>query len=239
MEKIKARCNVVICITTGGALGQPIEQRVRVINEFEPELASLNMGSMNFALYPAKVKIEKYKYEWEQDYLTFSENTIFANTFKDMKYICKKMRENNTVPELEIYDIGMINNAAQLVREGFLQEPLYLQFVLGILGGIPASVENLVYMVNAARNHFKSFRWSVCAAGRFQLMMGAAALAMGGNTRVGLEDSIYLRKGVLAKSNSEQVKSIIGIANYLSREIASADEVRALLNLKGAEKTNY
>ncbi|MHB1126652.1 MAG: beta-keto acid cleavage family enzyme [Bacillota bacterium] len=239
VEKIKAHCNIVICITTGGALGMPLDKRIGTIPELKPELASFNMGSINFALYPVLNKITEFKYPWEQEYLKMTEDYAFANTFKALKYFSKVMTENQTKQELEIYDIGQLNNVAQLIREGYLKTPLYLQFVMGILGGIPATVNNLVFLVTTAKELIGDFVWSVCAAGKHQLPMAAAALAMGGNVRVGLEDSLYAAKGTLAKSNAEQVEIVAKIANYLSLEIADADEARKILGLKGLEKVNF
>jgi uncharacterized protein (DUF849 family) len=149
------------------------------------------------------------------------------------------MKEYGTKPELEVYDSGMINNIAYLVNEGILKKPLYIQFVLGILGGIPATVRNLSFLYKSAKEALGDLNWSVCAAGRTQLPMGAAALAMGGNVRVGLEDSLYAGKGQLAKSNAEQVEKIAQIANVLGLDPATPDEARQILGLKGLDKVNY
>lgn len=238
-QKIKERCNMALCITTGGGLGMTLEQRIQVVPDLQPELASLNMGSINFALFSAIEKIKEFKFEWERPYLEMTEDFAFTNTFKALKYFCETMNKHMTKPELEIYDVGMINNTAHLIQRGLLKKPVYLQFVMGILGGIPASVENLVFLLDQARHLIGDFEWSVCAAGRAQMPLATAALSLGGNVRVGLEDSVYLGKGVIAKSNAEQVEKIARIARDLSMEIASADEVRQRLGLKGLDKVNF
>jgi uncharacterized protein (DUF849 family) len=194
------------------------------------------MGSLNFALYPAVSRIKEFKHDWEKDYLQFTEDFIFSNTFKNMKYNLNFMRTHNTLPELEIYDVGMINNVSQLIREGELKKPIYIQFVMGILGGIPATVPNLVTLYNTAKEQLREFEWSVCAAGKDQLKVTTAALTLGGNVRVGLEDSLYAGKGVMAKSSAEQVEKIKQVAEILSIEIATPDEARQILGLKGMDK---
>jgi len=237
--KVKARCDIALCVTTGGGLGMSPEERIKAVPALQPELASFNTGSINFALYPAASKIKEYKFGWEKDYLQMTEDFVFTNTFKSLKYFCRTMNQYGTKPELEIYDVAMINNAAHLIELGVLKKPLYLQFVMGILGGIPASTENLVFLLQTARRQIGDFVWSVCAAGRHQMPMCAAALTLGGNVRVGLEDSMYLGKGVLAKSNAEQVENIVRIARDLSLEPATSNEAREILGLKGLDKVNY
>ena len=239
--KIKARCNVAICITTGGGLGMTMEERVKPITILQPELASLNSGSINFAIYPLAAKIKEARYDWEKPYLEGTEDLVFSNTFRTLKYYAKAMYEAGTVPELEVYDVGMINNIKHLIDTGHMKTPVYMQFVMGILGGIPATVENLVFMVEQARRLIgdKNFVWSVCAAGKAQLGMMAAAMVMGGNTRVGLEDNLYTGPGRLAQSSAEQVAKVVSIANELSIDIASPDEARAILGLKGNDKVGF
>jgi len=239
LASIKERCDVVVCTTTGGGLGMTKEERISVVPAFSPELASFNMGSINFALYPFVEKIDQFKFDWEEPYLTSTEDFIFANTFKTMKFFCQTMQEQGTRPELEIYDVGMINNAAQLIAEGVLKPPIYLQFVLGILGGIPAGVQNLLFLLETARRQIGEFTWSVCAAGKNQMRMAAAALALGGNVRVGLEDSLYVGKGQLAKSNAEQVAKAARIAQELGLELATPADLREILDLKGLERVNF
>lgn len=236
---IKARSDVVICITTGGGLGMTPEERIATVREFRPEMASFNTGSMNFALYPLVKQIGEFKYPWEKQYLKASERFAFLNTFDVLKYFCKTMEETQTRPELEIYDVGMINNSAQLIAEGYLKKPLYLQFVMGILGGIPATVDNLLFMYNTAREIIKDFQWSVCAAGRHQFPMGVVNMILGGNMRVGLEDSLYISRGKLAQSNAEQVEKAVRIARDLGLEPATPAEAREMLGLKGMDKVNF
>ncbi len=239
LSEVKKRCDIVICTTTGGRLGEPVENRVKVVTNLEPELASLNAGSLNFALYQVANNYKTWRHDWEEEYLRGTEDFIFPNTFYTMRKFVEAMGQHGTKPEFEIYDVGMINNLAQLIKDGHVQTPVYLQFVLGILGGIPASVENLVYLLETARRQIGDFKWSVCAAGRFQLPMTTHALLMGGNARVGLEDNLYLEKGVLAKNSGEQVAKLIGIAREFGIEPATPAEAREILGLKGLDKVNY
>ncbi|MGQ9858068.1 MAG: 3-keto-5-aminohexanoate cleavage protein [Thermodesulfobacteriota bacterium] len=239
LSEVKSRCNMILCTTTGGGLGMTAEQRVAVVRTFKPELASFNFGSLNFALFPILQKIKEWKQPWEPQYLAMTEDLIFPNTFKTMREFCGFFKEADTKPEIEIYDVGMINNLAFMIQQGHIQKPVYLQFVMGILGGIPATVENVVFLYQTARNLIGDFQWSVCAAGRNQMPMCTTALLMGGNARVGLEDSLYVEKGRMAKSNAEQVEKIVRIARELGIEPASPDEARQILGLKGLDKVNY
>jgi uncharacterized protein (DUF849 family) len=240
LSKIKSTCNVVVCTTTGGGPGQTTEQRVMVVNTYSPELASLNAGSMNFALFPVLERIKEFKYDWEPQFLGMSEDYIFPNTFKTLKEFSQYFAEQNTKPEFEVYDAGMLNNIAFLVSRGYVQKPIYLQFVLGILGGMQATVNNLVFLYNSARELLgDEFQWSVCAAGKHQFRMCNASLLMGGHTRVGLEDNLYLEKGRMAQSNAEQVDKIIRIAREHGIEPATPDEAREILNLKGLDQVKF
>ena len=238
---ISARCDAVICITTGGSLGMSMEERVRPISVLKPELASLNSGSINFAIYPLAAKLKEPRFDWEIPYLQSTEDLIFSNTFKTLKYYAKAMKEAGTKPELEVYDVGMINNIRHLLDLGVMQPPIYMQFVLGILGGIPATTQNLVFLYETAVRAIgeKNFVWSACAAGKAQLPLMAVTMTMGGNTRVGLEDSLYVGPGQLAKSSADQVTRVVNIANQLSFEIATADEARTILGLKGKSHTGW
>jgi len=238
-SKIKARCDIVLCLTTGGGLGMTLEERIAVVPALRPELASFNMGSMNFALYPVASKIKEFRFDWEKPLLEGTEDVVFANTFKALKHFCRTMNQHGTKPEVEVYDAGMINNAAHLIDLGILRKPVHLQFVMGILGGIPAGVENLVFLLETARRQIGDFTWSVCAAGQHQMPMGTAALVLGGHVRVGLEDSTYLSRGTLARSNAEQVEKIVRIARELGLEPATAQEARHILGLKGLDKVNF
>lgn len=238
-SEIKKRCDVVLCLTTGGGLGMTAEQRVAVVPALKPELASFNSGSLNFGLFHTADKIPEFKFPWEKQYLQFTEDFVFTSTFKSLREFCKIFYDQGTMPEFEVYDVGMINNIAFLLERGIIKKPVYLQFVMGILGGIPPSAENLLFMYETARKLIGDFNWSVCAAGRSQMAMCTLSVITGGNVRVGLEDALYLERGVLARSNAEQVQKIARIAKELGREIASPDEARTILELKGLQKVNY
>ena len=239
ISSIKKRSDVVICITTGGGIGQTTEQRVAAVRNFSPELASLNGGSLNFALFHLLDQMKEFKYEWEPQLLAATEDHSFPNTFKTLREFSVYFREQNTRPEFEIYDVGMINNLAFMIQRGHIQPPIYLQFVLGILGGLPATMKNLMFLYDTAKELIDDFQWSVCAAGRSQFTLCTTSLLMGGHARVGMEDNLYVEKGVLAKSSADQVEKIIRIARELGREPASPDEARQILSLKGLDRVNY
>jgi uncharacterized protein (DUF849 family) len=237
--EVKKRCDVILCCTTGGGLGEPVAKRGAVVANLKPELASLNAGSLNFALFHVASKVEKWDFDWEKAYLEGTEDFIFPNTFRTMREFLSFMSENNTKPEFEIYDVGMINNLAYLINSGIAKKPVYLQFVMGILGGIPATVENFVFLLDTARKQIGDFQFSVCAAGKDQIRMCTTSILMGGNARVGLEDSLYLERGVLAKSSAEQVAKIIRIGRELGVDPATPDEARSILGLKGLDQVNF
>ncbi len=237
--EVKARCNIILCFTTGGAQGMTLEERVAVVPALKPELASCNFGSMNFAYHTVVPKFETFTFPWEAKHLSISEDYLFSNTFKTLQGYLTHFRNSGTKPELEIYDVGMINNVVHMIAEGHLQKPVYLQFVMGILGGIPATMENLIFLLQTARATIGDFVWSAAAAGRHQLKICTTALLLGGNTRVGLEDSMYVERGRMAKSNAEQVAKMVRIANEFDIEPATPDEVRQMLGLKGLSKVNY
>ena len=240
VTEVKRRCDIVVCATTGGSLGETVENRAKVVSTLKPELASLNAGSMNFGLFHLVPKFAgAWKYDWEESYLAGTEDVIFPNTFYTIRQFTELMARYATKPEFEVYDVGMINNLAYLIRAGHIQTPVYLQFVLGILGGIPATVENLVFLVQTARQQIGDFEWSVCAAGRGQFAMTTHALLMGGHVRVGLEDNLYIEKGVLATSSGEQVAKIRRIATELDVETATPAEARQILGLKGLDQVGY
>ena len=236
---VKSKCDVILCLTTGGGIGMTTEERAKAVSTFKPELASLNFGSVNFNISPPAETIKDFRFSWEKPYLQGSEDFIFPNTFKTMREFSQMFSESETKPELEIYDTGMINNVAYMLQKGHIKRPVYLQFVMGILGGIPPSPNNLLFLYNTAREAIGEFVWSVCAAGRHQIPMCTMALTMGGNVRVGLEDSLYIGKGVMATSNAEQVAKIVRIARELSLEPASPDEAREILGLKGLDKVQW
>lgn len=240
LAKIKSKSNAVVCTTTGGGFGMTVEQRVSVVKTYSPELASLNAGSLNFALHPILEKVKSFKYGWESQYLGMSEDFIFPNTFKTLREFSQFFAEEDTKAELEIYDAGMLNSVAFLLNRSYIKKPIYLQFVLGILGGMQATVNNLVFLVNSTRKIIgDDFVWSACAAGKDQFKMCNLALLMGGFTRVGLEDNLYLEKGKMAQSSAEQVEKIIRIGKEHGLEPASPDEARELLNLKGKDKVRF
>jgi uncharacterized protein (DUF849 family) len=236
---VKKHCDIILCTTTGGRLGEPVEKRGRVANTLKPELASLNAGSLNFALFHIADKIKDYKFDWEKPYLEGTDDFIFPNTFKTMRQFLETFATTGTKPEFEVYDMGMINNLAFLIKSGIVKTPVYLQFVMGILGGIPATPENLVYLLDTARRQIGDFKFAVCAAGYMQFPLCTQSLIMGGNARVGLEDNLYLEKGVLAKSNADQVKKIIRIAAELGVAPATPAEARQILGLKGLDQVAY
>jgi len=239
LSEIKSACNVVVCTTTGGGFGQTTAERVRVVKTYSPELASLNAGSMNFALFHIQDTIKDFEYDWEPQFLAMSEDHIFPNTFKTLKEFSQYFSAENTKPEFEIYDAGMLSNLGFLIDRGLVKKPVYLQFVLGILGGMQATVNNLVFLYNSAREIIGDFKWSVCAAGKEQFRMCNLALLMGGNTRVGLEDNLYLEKGVMAKSSAEQVEKIIRIGKEHGLAPATPNEAREILHLKGRDKVKF
>jgi uncharacterized protein (DUF849 family) len=239
LSGIKSKTNLVVSPTTGGTATMTPEQRIRVVRELKPEMATFNAGSLNFALYPVVDKVEEFKYPWEKDFLESTEGFIFPNTFTSLKVFCQTMNEVQTKPELEVYDVGQITNLAQIIEEGYLKKPLYLQFVLGILGGIPATLDNLLFLTNTARKILGEFELSVCAAGKHQFPMGIANMIQGGHMRVGLEDNLYISKGKLAKSSAEQVEKAIHLAHELGLDTASSDDARGILGLKGSDKVNF
>lgn len=239
ITNIKSRCNMVICITTGGGLGMTAEQRLVPVSTFKPELASFNAGSINFALFHALEKYKDFKFDWEPKYLAMTEDFIFPNTFKSMREFAVIFGENATKPEFEAYDSGMINNIAFMIERGYVKKPVYIQFVMGVLGGITPSSENLMFLVDYAKRLIGNFEFSVCVAGRAQFPICTQSLLLGGNVRVGLEDNLYLDRGKMAKSNAEQVAKIVRIARELGIEPATPDEARQILGLKGLDKVNY
>jgi len=238
-SEVKKHCDIIICTTTGGGMGDSVENRGKVVSTMKPELASLNAGSLNFALFQIVDKHKEWRFDWEKSYLQNTEDFIFPNTFYTMRKFLASFRDCGTKAEFEIYDTGMINNLAYLIQTGHVKPPVYLQFVMGILGGIAATPENLVHLVTTARLQLGDFQWSVCAAGRSQFPMVTQGLIMGGHARVGLEDNLWLEKGVMAKSSGEQVAKIIRIARELGIEPATPTEARNILRLKGLDLVNY
>jgi uncharacterized protein (DUF849 family) len=240
-RKISAKTDAAICITTGGSKDMTVAERARSVELLKPELASLNTGSMNFAIHGLVAKIKEPRFDWEIPFLQNTEDWIFPNTFKTLAEFTKFMYAANTKPELEVYDAGMLSNIQYLIGQGVLKTPVHIQFVLGILGGMQANVGNLVFLYESACRMIgeKYFTWSVCAAGRAQLPLMATAMGMGGNVRVGLEDNLYVGPGQLAKSSAEQVERVVTIAKALSIPIATPDEARAELGLKGKANVGW
>ena len=238
---IKDATNAVINITTGGGLQMTVDQRLEAPLKFKPEMCSLNMGSMNFALFPAASKLSNWKHEWEKPFLEASEDFIFRNTFGDVRKIVKILGDEcGTKFEHECYDIGHLYNLAHFVDSGIIKPPFLIQSIFGVLGGIGPEMDNVLFMKQTADRLFgDNYIWSVLAAGRFQIPFVTQAAMMGGNVRVGLEDSIYLGKGVLAKSNAEQVIKIKKILEELGMQIATPDETRSILGLKGKDLVNF
>jgi uncharacterized protein (DUF849 family) len=238
--EIHRRSNVIQCPTTGGGLGMTPEERVRVVAQLEPELASCNMGSFNFGLFPLLERYSKFKFDWEPKYLEMTRDFIFANTFKSLEVFLKTFRDHGTKPEMECYDVGHIYNAAHMADRGFLDKPFFLQLIMGILGSIQPSVENLLHMKHTADSLFgDDYVWSVLPVGRYQFSLGAVASVLGGNVRVGMEDNLYISKGQMVKSNEESVQKIRHLMEELSLEVATPDEVRKILKLKGKDKTKF
>ena len=237
---IKQRTDCVINITTGGAPTMLVEERVRPAAHFKPEVASLNMGSMNFGLYPMLNRFKEFKYDWERPYLEGSRDRIFRNTFADIEYILTTCSENGTRFEIECYDIGHLYTLAHFVDRGTIKPPLFVQSVFGLLGGIGPHPEDVAHMKRTADRLFgRDYHWSVLGAGRNQLAIAAQAAAMGGNVRVGLEDSLWIGPGKLAESNAQQVRFARQIIEGLGLEIASPEDAREMLTLKGADRVNF
>lgn len=241
VKKISAKTDAAICITTGGSKEMSVPERARSVELLKPELASLNAGSLNFAIHMLATKIKAPRFDWEIPFLENTEDWIFPNTFKTLKEFAAFMYAANTKPELEVYDAGMLSNIQFLIGQGVLRTPVHIQFVLGILGGMQATVQNLVFLHDSAVRMIgeKNFTWSVCAAGRAQLPLMATAMGLGGNVRVGLEDNLYVGPGRLANSSAEQVERVVTIANALSIPIATPDEARAQLGLKGKANVGW
>jgi uncharacterized protein (DUF849 family) len=241
---IKARSNVIVCVTTGGTMDMTAAQRVRVVPALKPELATFNMGSINFSIHPIveRYRDEDYKYPWEKEFAASTKEFIFRNTFADIEHFCHAMKESNTKPEYEAYDMGHLFNINYMMKKKFLEPPIWVQFVTGILGGIGADIESVMCMKQTADRLFGSgnFRWSVIGAGYpAEFNLATLAVMLGGHARVGMEDNIFVEKGVLAKSNAELVEKMVRIARELGREIATPDEARAMLGLKGKDNVNY
>jgi uncharacterized protein (DUF849 family) len=237
---IKQRCDAVVNITTGGAPTMLVEERLQPCAKFKPEVASLNMGSMNFGLYPMLNRFKEFKHDWERPYLEGSDDRVFKNTFKDIENILTTCAENGTRFEIECYDIGHLYTLAHFVDRGLVKPPFFVQSVFGLLGGIGPHPEDVAHMKRTADRLFgDDYVWSVLGAGRHQLTIAAQAVAMGGNLRVGLEDSLWLGPGQLAKSNADQVRAARKIIEGLGLDVATPTDAREILQLKGADKVAF
>jgi uncharacterized protein (DUF849 family) len=241
LPEIKQRCDAVINITTGGSSLMTLEQRLAAPILAEPEMASLNMGSMNFGLFPMKKRHEEWRFDWEPKLLDATREVVFQNTFANIEQIFSTLGDGcGTRFEFECYDVGHIQTLAFYLREGVIRKPLFVQFVLGVLGGIDASPQSLLHMkATADRLLGDDYQFSVLSAGRMQIPLATVGAILGGNVRVGLEDSLLIAKNRLASSNAEQVEKIRRILEELGHEIASPSEARAMLHLKGADKVAF
>jgi uncharacterized protein (DUF849 family) len=240
LPKIRAASDVVINLTTGGAPTMSTEERLQPALRLKPEVASLNMGSMNFGLYEMLGRYKDFKHDWEKPYLAGSDERIFKNTFRDIQMILERCRENDTRFEIECYDIGHLYTAAHFLDRGLVKPPLFIQSVFGIRGGIGPHPEDVLHMKRTADRLFgDAYYWSVLGAGRNQMFIATMSAVMGGNVRVGLEDSLWLGRGQLAKSNAEQVSKVRRILEELGFTIASPDDARQMLKLKGGRNVAF
>lgn len=240
LRVIKQRSNCVVNLTTGGSPFMSVEERLRPAATFKPEVASLNMGSMNFGLFPMLERYRTFEHEWEPQMLESSRDLVFRNSFKDIEYVLGTMAASGTRFEFECYDTAHLYNLHHFLQRGLVKPPLFIQAVFGILGGIGPHPEDLMHMKRTADRLFGAdYQWSVLGAGRSQMPLATMAASMGAHVRVGLEDSLWLGKGKLAESSAQQVAVIRGILEGLGLEVASPDEARQMLDLKGADRTSF
>lgn len=240
LPHIKQASSVILNLTSGGAITLTLEERVRPAATFAPEVASLNMGSMNLGLFPMLARFNEFQYEWERPYIENSSNVVFRNTFKDIEFILKTCKDNGTRFECECYDTSHLYTLAYFLEQRLIEPPLFVQSVFGLLGGIGAHPEDVIHMKRTADRLFgDQYIWSVLGAGRNQIPIACQSLNMGGNVRVGLEDSLWSGPGRLAQSNAEQVANIKGIIERLGLAVATPDEARQILALKGKDRVNF
>jgi uncharacterized protein (DUF849 family) len=240
LPTIKAKSNVVINLTTGGAATMTTQERLQPALQLKPEVASLNMGSMNFGLFPMVERYKNFQHQWEVDYLEGSRDRVFKNTYKDIEYILSSCNDNSTRFELECYDISHLYNLAHFADRGIVKAPFFVQSVFGIMGGIGGHPEDILHMKRTADRLFgNDYVWSVLGAGRNQIPVATMSAAMGGNVRVGLEDSLWDGPGKLAETNAAQVRRARTIIEALSLEVATPDEARAMLKLKGGSNVAF
>lgn len=238
---IKQRTDAVINITTGGSPAMTVEERLQGAIRFSPEMCSLNMGSMNFALHPLADRYSGWKYAWEEEYLRTSDDFIFRNTFRDIEYILKSLGDGGTRFEHECYDVGHLYSLAHFLDRGLVKPGFFVQMIFGVLGGIGPDIDNLMFMKQTADRLFgaSTYQWSVLAAGRNQMPFVTHAALMGGNVRVGLEDSLYIERGKLAISNADQVRKMVRILGEMGHEPATPAEAREILGLKGGDRVEF
>jgi uncharacterized protein (DUF849 family) len=240
LSEIKRATDAVINITTGGSSLMTVEERIAAADTLRPEVASLNMGSMNFNFAGAADRVTTWKFPWEEPYVRGSDDRIFANTFRQIEFILRKLGAFGTRFEFECYDVGHLYSLAHFVDRGLVETPMLVQCVLGVLGGIGADPMNLLHMITVADKLFgDDYHLSAFGAGRHQMGIVTTSALQGGHVRVGLEDSLYLRRGELAKSNADQVHKVVKILDELGKEIATPDEARAMLGLKGAGAVSF
>jgi len=240
LPRIKQATNAVVNLTTGGAPYMTVAERIRPAQTFKPEVASLNMGSMNFGLFPMLNRFKDFKHEWEEQALENSRDLVFRNTFKDIEFVLRTLSDSGTRFEFECYDTSHLYNLAHFLDRGLVRAPLFVQSVFGILGGIGPHPEDVLHMKRTADRLFgNQYKWSVLGVGKNQLAIAAQAAAMGGNVRVGLEDSLWAGRGRLAQSNAEQVRLVRQIIEGLGRSVATPEEARAILELKGGDKVSF
>jgi uncharacterized protein (DUF849 family) len=241
LPQIRDSSDVVINITTGGSPQMSVKERIGAAVAFQPELASLNMGSMNFAIFPAARRISDWKFPWEKPYVMDSDDFIFRNTFRDIAYILESLGSSGTKFEHECYDVGHLYNLAHFVDRGLVKPPFFIQMAFGILGGIGPDLRNLVFMKETADRLFGpgNFQWSVLAAGRHQFPFTTEAALLGGNVRVGLEDSLFIERGTLATSSAQQVSKMVRVLGEMGIDPATPAEARESLGLKGSDLVGF
>lgn len=240
LPRIKQATNAVVNITTGGSPYMTVAERAKPAGQWQPEVASLNMGSMNFGFFPLLDKYNDFKFEWEREHLEGSRDLVFRNSFKDIEYVLETCYGNGTRFEFECYDISHLYNLAHFAERGLVKPPFFVQSVFGLLGGIGTHPEDVMHMKRTADRLFgEDYRWSVLGAGASQFRIATQAVAMGANVRVGLEDSIWIARGKLAETNAQQVAKARAIIEGLGLEIATPDEARAMLSLKGGDRVNF
>ena len=240
LPQISQNTDAILNITTGGSPFMKVEERVLPTLKFKPELASLNMGSMNFGLFPLLKKYKSFKFSWEKEHLEASSDLVFKNTFKDIEFVLNSCSNNGTRFEFECYDTSHLYNLSHFVDRGLIKPPFFIQTVFGLLGGIGTHIDDVTHMKRTADRLFgDDYKWSVLGAGAHQMRIGALSLASGGNVRVGLEDSIWNGKGIHAKANAEQVLKVRKIIEGIGLEVASAQDTREILALKGKNNTSF